>query len=330
MSGLLCGDQGRRLLRREPAHGGRRWHAVWRCRWRAGGARPRRRWRGDGVARAAGATLPLLLDESRRDGAIGGTAARASRAAQGAVDGGAGARSPTRRPTRRRRRARARLARRPAIAARATRPGRQAAYERAYRSRDGEGRRLAARGSAISPSSAARLSCAARRSMREARGGAEGVLCDRARARSSRRRASSSVAAVGRMGRWAIGRRCARLISWLRGRSGSARCSRCRRKRCTSSPVYALLIAAAASAAIRPVLHALWLCALAGRSRSSRAAGLSARRVPSGGRRDRSRRAARGGQRGLFYAVVQSAGILDTLFLYRRAVAADGKVEVPN
>lgn len=188
--------------------------------------------------------------------------------------------------------------------------GAQAAYARAYRSHDPDGHRLAARGLgdlAVENGHFTRGEAL----YREARAGAAGVLAlelDQkiANARKSHRRAIAEFAC------WAfiaavLAYFLARSRFWQRPRLGPPT------EALYVVPVYALLIAGCVGRD-PAVLHALWLCALWSLALIA-TAGLAARRHPP---RATTRLAHTlllvAANAALFYAVLNHAAILDSLF----------------
>ena len=190
------------------------------------------------------------------------------------------------------------------------RAGAEAAYARAYRSRDPEGHRLAARGLGdLAVESGAFVRGEAL--YREARAGAAGVLAlelDQkiANARKSHRRA------IGEWASWAfiaaaLAYFLARSRFWRRPRLGLPT------EALYVVPVYALLVAGCVGRD-PAVLHALWLCALWSLALIA-AAGLAARRrTPAGGARVAHALILVAANGALFYAVLNHAAILDSLF----------------
>ncbi len=188
--------------------------------------------------------------------------------------------------------------------------GAEAAYARAYRSHDPEGHRLAARGLgdlAVESGAFSR----AESLYREARADAGGVLAlelDQkiANARKMHRRGLAEWAC------WAFVVAAllyfvARSRAWQRPRLGAPT------EALYAAPVYALLIAGCVGRD-PAVLHALWLCALWSLALIA-AAGLASRRVaPIGGARLAHVALLTVANGALFYAVLNRAGILDSLF----------------
>lgn len=189
------------------------------------------------------------------------------------------------------------------------RAGAEAAYARAYRSRDPEGHRLAARG--LGDLTVERGQFVRGEALyREARAGAAGVLAIEldqkiANAQKSHRRA---------LGEWACWAFVAAALAFFvaRGRAWQ-RPLLVPTEALYVAPVYALLVAGCLGRD-PPVLHALWLCALWSLALIA-AAGLSARRAPPVGGAKLAHAALLVAANGaLFYAVVNHAGILDSLF----------------
>jgi len=188
--------------------------------------------------------------------------------------------------------------------------GAEAAYARAYRSRDPEGHRLAARG--LGDLSVERGQFVRGEALyREARAGAEGVLAleleqKLANAKKSHRRALAEWAS------WmlvavALAFFVTRSRAWQRPRLGLPT------EALYVAPVYALLIAGCLGRD-PAVLHALWLCALWSLALIA-AAGLSARRSPPvGGAKLAHATLLLAANGALFYAVLNRAAILDSLF----------------
>lgn len=190
------------------------------------------------------------------------------------------------------------------------RAGAEAAYARAYRSHDPEGHRLAARGLgdlAVESGHFVRGEAL----YREARSNADGVLAlelDQkiANARKSHRRA------LGEWAAWAfivaaLAYFLARSRFWQRPRLGPPT------EALYVAPVYALLVAGCVGRD-PAVLHALWMCALWSLALIA-AAGLSTRRrAPAGSARVGHTLIVVAANGALFYAVLNRAAILDSLF----------------
>ena len=189
--------------------------------------------------------------------------------------------------------------------------GAEAAYTRGYRSADPEGHRLGARGLgdlAMEGGHFARGETL----YRQARSGAGGVLAIEldqkiANARKQHRRALLEWAAWALIG-GALAYFLARSRVWQRPRIGLPT------EALYVVPVYALLIAGC----LRrdpAVLHALWLMALWSLALIA-AAGLAARRrTPLGSERLAHAGLLAAANVALFYAVLNRAGVLDSLFM---------------
>ena len=188
--------------------------------------------------------------------------------------------------------------------------GASAAYARAYRSADREGHMLAARGLgdlAVESGHFVRGEAL----YREARGAAHGVLAlelDQkiAFARRSHRRA------VGEYACWALVLAAlafflARSRVWARPRPAFPT------EALYAAPVYALLIAGCLGRD-PAVLHALWLCALWSLALILSAGLASRRHPPTGPARLAHAALLLVANAALFYAVLNRAGILDSLF----------------
>ncbi len=190
------------------------------------------------------------------------------------------------------------------------RAGAEAAYARAYRSRDPEGHRRAARGLGDLAVERGRFS-RGEALYREARAGAGGVLAlelDQkiANARKSYRRAIAEwlcwAFVAGALG-WFV----ARSRAWQRPRLGAPT------EALYVAPIYALLILGCVGRD-PAVLHALWLCAAWSLALVA-AAGLAWRRaLPSGPARLAHATILTLANAALFYAVLNRAAILDSLF----------------
>jgi hypothetical protein len=187
----------------------------------------------------------------------------------------------------------------------------QAVYERAHRARDGEARRLAARGLgdlAVEAGAYRR----AQTLYAEARDGAGGVLYvelgeKAALARKLERRQWAE------WGAWAL---VALSLAYFLLRSRFWRQPRpaLPTEALYVIPVYVLIVGGCIGRD-PAVLHALWMCALWSIALIF-AAGLAARRVPPGGlARFLHAILLAAANAGLFYAVCNRAGLLDTLFL---------------
>jgi hypothetical protein len=189
------------------------------------------------------------------------------------------------------------------------RAGAAAAFARAYRSRDPEGHRLAARG--LGDLAVERGQFVRGEALyREARASAEGVLAlelDQkiANAKKSHRRA---------LGEWAAWAFVAATLAYFlaRGRVWQ-RPLAVPTEALYAAPVYALLVAGCVGRDAA-VLHALWLCALWSLALIA-AAGLSSRRTaPVGVARFGHVALLLAANGALFYAVLNHAAILDSLF----------------
>jgi hypothetical protein len=188
--------------------------------------------------------------------------------------------------------------------------GAERAYARAYRSRDPEGHRLAARG--LGDLTVERGGFVRGEALyREARAGAEGLLALEleqkiANAKKAHRRALAEWAS------WALvivalAYFLARSRVWQRPRLGLPT------EALYAAPVYALLVAGCVGRD-PAVLHALWLCAAWSLALIA-AAGLSARRtLPLGAARLAHAALLFAANGALFYAVLNHAAILDSLF----------------
>lgn len=188
--------------------------------------------------------------------------------------------------------------------------GAEAAYARAYRSRDPEGHRLAARGLgdlAVEGGAFSR----GERLYREARAGAGGVLAIEldqkiATARKMHRRVLAEWAS------WALvvaalAYFLARSRLWAKPRLGAPT------EALYAAPVYALLIAGCLGRD-PAVLHALWLCAAWSLALMAAAGLASRRRAPVGRARIAHVALLVLANGALFYAVLNRTGILDSLF----------------
>ena len=190
------------------------------------------------------------------------------------------------------------------------RDGARAAYGRAYRSSDPDGHRLGARGLGDLAMEAGRF-VRAEALYRQARAGAGGVLAlelDQkiGNARKSHRRAVAEWACWALIAA-ALAYFVARSRVWRRPRLGAPT------EALYVVPVYALLIAGCVGRD-PAVLHALWLCALWSVALIA-AAGLSMRRrLPVGGARIAHATLLVAANAALFYAVLNRAAILDSLF----------------
>jgi len=189
------------------------------------------------------------------------------------------------------------------------RAGAEAAYARAYRSRDPDGHRLAARGLgdlAVERGAFVRAEAL----FTEARAGAAGVLAIEldqkiANAKKSHRRALAEWAS------WALV--AAALAFFLVRARVWQRPLAVPTEALYVAPVYALLIAGCLGRD-PAVLHALWLCALWSLALIA-AAGLSARRaVPVGAAKIAHAALLLAANGALFYAVLNHAAIMDSLF----------------
>jgi hypothetical protein len=190
------------------------------------------------------------------------------------------------------------------------RAGAQAAYARAYRSRDDEGHRLAARGLgdlAVEAGGFVRGEAL----YREARAGAAGVLAlelDQkiANAKKAHRRALGEWASWAFVGA-ALAYFLARSRAWQRPRLGLPT------EALYVVPVYALLVIGCVGRD-PAVLHALWLCALWSVALIATAGLAARRRPPVGGARVAQTLLLLAANAALFYAVLNRAAILDSLF----------------
>jgi hypothetical protein len=190
------------------------------------------------------------------------------------------------------------------------RAGARVAYERAYRSRDPEGRRLAARGLGDLTVEEGHF-VRAEALYREARDGAGGVL-----ALELDQKIANAIKAHRRaMGEWACWAFILGALAWFVARSRPWQAPRLGwpTELIYVVPLYALIVVGCIGRD-PAVLHALWMCALWSGALIAGAGLAARRRPPMGVGRYGHAVVLAAANLALFYAVCNRAAILDSLF----------------